>query len=106
MLKLCDNLSPPITLYYKTGDRHSSSFSGLLTIISYLTIIGLSVVFSLDFILKINPTSFFIINIFQIQDFFLSIQQEFFILLPQEKNIIFHMMKGHFQFMVFMKMQI
>ena len=59
MLKLCDNLSPPITLYYKTGDRHSSSFSGLLTIISYLTIIGLSVVFSLDFILKINPTSFF-----------------------------------------------
>jgi hypothetical protein len=59
MLKSCDNLSPPITLYYKEGDRHSSSLSGLLTIISYITIIGLSIVFSLDFLLKINPTSFF-----------------------------------------------
>ena len=59
MLKACDSLSPPITLYYKNGDRHASSLSGILTIISYVAIISLSVVFSLDFILKMNPTSFF-----------------------------------------------
>ena len=59
MLKSCDSLSPTITLYYKNGDRHSSSISGILTIISYTAIIGLSIVFSLDFILKMNPTSFF-----------------------------------------------
>jgi hypothetical protein len=59
MLKSCDNLSPPITLYYKNGDRHASNISGFLTIISYLTITILSVIFSLDFILKLNPTSYF-----------------------------------------------
>ena len=59
MLKACDSLSPPITLYYKNGDRHASSLSGILTIIAYIAIIGLGVVFSLDFLLKMNPTSFF-----------------------------------------------
>ena len=59
MLKSCDNLSPPITLYYKNGDRHASNISGFLTIISYLTITILSIIFSLDFILKLNPTSYF-----------------------------------------------
>ena len=59
MLKACDSLSPPITLYYKNGDRHASTLSGILTIIAYVAIIGLGVVFSLDFLLKMNPTSFF-----------------------------------------------
>ena len=59
MLKQCDKLSPPITLYYKNQDRHSSSLSGCLTIIAYLIIVILAIIFSLDFLLKMNPTSYF-----------------------------------------------
>ena len=59
MLKQCDKLSPRITLYYKNQDRHSSSLSGCLTIIAYLIIIILAIIFSLNFLLKINPTSYF-----------------------------------------------
>jgi hypothetical protein len=59
MLKSCDYLSPEITLYYKNYDRHSSTFSGILTIFAYIIIIILSIIFSLDFLLKTNPVSFF-----------------------------------------------
>jgi hypothetical protein len=59
MLKYCDFLSPPITLYYRNQERHSSSLSGLLTIIAYMIIIIFSIIFSLDFLLKMNPTSYF-----------------------------------------------
>ena len=59
MLKAIDNLSPPITLFYKGYERHSSSISGCLTIITYLVIVILGIFFSMDFILKRNPTSFF-----------------------------------------------
>ena len=59
MLKSCDKLSPLINLYYRNQDRHSSILSGILTIISYFILISLSIIFSLEFFLKKNPTSFF-----------------------------------------------
>ena len=59
MLKTFDSLSPPITLYYKNQDRHSSSLSGFLTIIAYAIIIILSIFFSLDFLLKMHPSAYF-----------------------------------------------
>ena len=59
MLKSLDNLSPQIALYYRGYDRHASSISGFLSIITYSAIAILGVVFSLDFILKKNPTSYF-----------------------------------------------
>jgi hypothetical protein len=59
MFKSYDYLSPEITLYYKNYDRHSSTFSGILTILAYIIIIILSIIFSLDFLLKMNPVSFF-----------------------------------------------
>ena len=59
MLKSCDKLSPLINLYYRNQDRHSSLLSGILTIISYFILISLSIIFSLEFFLKKNPTSFF-----------------------------------------------
>ena len=59
MLKKIDNLSPPITLFYRGYDRHASSFSGILSIITYLGIIILGLVFSMDFLLKKNPTAYY-----------------------------------------------
>ena len=45
-----DFLSPRITLYQKGKIRHSSKFSGLLTLISYLLFILISIYYSLDII--------------------------------------------------------
>ena len=59
MLKNLDSLSPEITLYYRGYNRHSSSISGILSIITYLGIAILSAVFAMDFLLKKNPTAYF-----------------------------------------------
>ena len=59
MLKQLDTLSPQITLFYKGFDRHSSSISGILSILTYSTIIILGIIFSLDFLLKRNPRAYF-----------------------------------------------
>ena len=59
MFKQLDNLSPKITLFYKGLKRHSSSISGIITIIIYITIIILGLIFSFDFIFKKNPSSYF-----------------------------------------------
>ena len=59
MFKQLDNLSPKIILFYKGYECHSSSISGIITILTYITIIILGLIFSLDLILKRNPTSFF-----------------------------------------------
>ena len=44
--KSCDILSPRISLYYKGPFRHSSNFSGLLSILSVFLIIFFSFYFS------------------------------------------------------------
>ena len=54
-----DLLSPEITLFYKGNERHSSIFSGIITILLFFFIIFLIMFLSIDFIFKKNPTSFF-----------------------------------------------
>ena len=54
-----DYLSPPITFYHEGYLAHSSFISIILSIISFLIIIILSVYFSLDIIMRNNPTAFY-----------------------------------------------
>jgi len=59
MFKQLDNLSPKIVLFYKGFESHSSSISGIITILTYLTILILGLIFSIDFVFKKNPTAYF-----------------------------------------------
>ena len=58
-LSYFDFLSPDITLYFNNKRSHSSKFSYLLTLISIIIIIIISFIYSIDFIYRINPNSFF-----------------------------------------------
>ena len=57
--KKFDVISPPITLYFRGNNIHSSIFSGVLTIIVYVLIFTFGVYYALEFINKENPTAFF-----------------------------------------------
>ena len=57
--KKFDYLSPLITLYRNEKLRHTSIFSGILTIISYLTLIIIGFYFLLDIIEMKNPTAYY-----------------------------------------------
>ena len=59
-LKKFDIISPPITLFFKGDNMHSSIFSGVLTIIVYILIFISGIHYALEFIYKKNPTAFFI----------------------------------------------
>ena len=59
IVKKLDFLSPKITLYFKGTYKHSSVFSGIITIISYLIILIFIVYYTLDFIDRGNPTIYF-----------------------------------------------
>ena len=59
MFKQLDNLSPKIVLFYKGFESHSSSISGIITILTYLSILILGLIFSIDFVFKKNPTAYF-----------------------------------------------
>ena len=62
MKKMClslDFISPRITLFYKGQLKHSSIPSVIISIISIITITVFSILFSLDFILRRNPTAFY-----------------------------------------------
>ena len=59
IFKKIDMLSPPITLFFKGDNSHSSIFSGILTIVAYIIIVIFGVYYSLDFIQKKNPSVFF-----------------------------------------------
>lgn len=56
IIKMCDFLSPQITLYFKGEQIHSSVFSGLLTILAYILIFIYTVYYCKDFINRVNPT--------------------------------------------------
>ena len=58
-IKKIDFLSSKITLYFKGSYKHSSIFSGIITIMSYLTILFCIIYYSLDFIDRSNPTIYF-----------------------------------------------
>ena len=54
-IRKLDFLSPPITLYYKGDDSHSSIFSGILTIIVYSICLTFGIVYAIQFVNKTNP---------------------------------------------------
>ena len=54
-----DFVSPGIQLYYKGRTKHSSIYSIAISIITFITLLILSIIFSLDFFLHKNPTSFY-----------------------------------------------
>ena len=54
-IRKLDFLSPPITLYYKGEDSHSSIFSGILTIIVYSICLTFGIFYAIQFINKANP---------------------------------------------------
>ena len=59
LFKKFDFISPQITLYFKGDEKHSSIFSGIVTIISY-TLIFIFMIYDIkDFINKDNPTIYF-----------------------------------------------
>ena len=57
--KKIDFLSPKITLYNNGELRHSSIFSGILTLLLYVIVVAVGIVLSLDAIQKINPSAFY-----------------------------------------------
>ena len=57
--KKFDMISTPITLFFEGDNKHSSIFSGILTIIAYLIILIVGIYYALQFINKENPTAFF-----------------------------------------------
>ena len=61
-LKFLDFISPPITLYYKGESKHTSKMSILLSFLSITTLLVLSIIYCLDFILHKNPTSYYYIR--------------------------------------------
>ena len=54
-----DFLSPKITLFFKGRYKHSSIFSGLITILSYSLILASIIYYLLDFIDRKNPTIYY-----------------------------------------------
>ena len=54
-LRKVDFLSPPITLYYKGDQSHSSIFSGVITIIVYSICLMFAVYYAIQFVKKANP---------------------------------------------------
>ena len=58
-IKKFDMLSPPITLFYKGENNHSSILSAILTIIAYAIIIAAGIYYALIFINKESPTAYF-----------------------------------------------
>ena len=59
LIKKFDFLSPPITLYFKGENVHSSIFSGILSIICYSIVIVFCIIYALDFVNRENPTAYF-----------------------------------------------
>ena len=57
--KKIDMISPPITLYYKGEDSHSSIFSGILTIVAYGITIAFGIYYFYTFLTRSNPSAFF-----------------------------------------------
>ena len=59
LIRKFDYFSPVITLYYKGEKRHSSIFSGIISIIFSIFLITVCIYISIDFLFKKNPSSFY-----------------------------------------------
>ena len=60
VLRKFDYFSPLITLYFKGEARHSSSFSGIISIIFTFFVFIVCIYVSYDFLFKKNPTSYYL----------------------------------------------
>ena len=58
-IKKLDILSPYITLYFKGEKKHSSKFSGILSIITYLLVLIISIYYIVEFVNKKSPKAYF-----------------------------------------------
>ena len=58
-LKKLDMLSPPITLYFKEENQHSSIFSGILSCLAYALVLIAGVYYAREFINKESPKAYF-----------------------------------------------
>ena len=58
-IKKFDFLSPPITLYFKGQNTHSSIISGILSLLACSVILGFGIYYALQFINKENPVAYF-----------------------------------------------
>jgi hypothetical protein len=54
-----DYISPDITLYYNGSNKHSSIFSGILSIFLTMFAVIFGYFISMDFLFHKNPTSFY-----------------------------------------------
>ena len=54
-----DFLSPEICLFYNGQERHSSIFSGILSLFLFIFVLFLIIFLSIDFIYKKNPTAYY-----------------------------------------------
>ena len=57
--KKCDLLSPVITLYFKGNSKHSSIFSGILSLICYFITFSFGIYYTVVYIQKKNPNIYF-----------------------------------------------
>ena len=57
--KYLDFVSPHVTFYYKGFLSHASIFSGIISVISIIIIIGLSITYAIDLFKRKTPNSFF-----------------------------------------------
>ena len=69
--KKIDFLTPPITLFYKGDEAHSSVFSGIISLITYSIIFIFGVYYSLEFIYKKIQQHIFLIDILKILEIIL-----------------------------------
>ena len=79
-IRKLDMISPPITLYFKGEDQHSSIFSGILSIIIGLLILAATIYYFLGFINKDNPKSYFLPDILKMLEIFLLILHRYLII--------------------------
>ena len=70
MFSKLDLITPKISLFFKGKKTHSSVFSGILTLISYIIILIISVYFSLDLIKRQNPGVYFLNRFIEDAGFF------------------------------------
>ena len=59
IIKKFDWISPPITLYFKGEDQHSSIYSGILSIIVNILVIISGFYYALEFINRKSPKAYF-----------------------------------------------
>ena len=59
IIKKLDWLSPPITLYFKGENQHSSIVSAILSIICYALVFASAVYYILEFVHRSNPKAYF-----------------------------------------------